>query len=368
MSTRSPSFHTRRNYAISLAVAFAIGVLAGVQLWLNATLEGYALSLSDVLMRQVPSWLTWGLLAPSILSWADRRSLRGSAWRGHLAWHLGVSLALALLHRPFHVWYVWYPFWGRGPVWDFVRDYTFFSLFTDVAIYWSLVGARTVLAQRADLRERELRSVRLSGELAQAKLSVLEQRLRPHFLHNTLHALQVLQTDGRIAEARTVVERLSELLRVVLAEDAPSEVTLREELRLAEPYLELMKVRFGDRLSIEADLRGSAADGLVPRLVLQPLLENAFLHGVEGRRQAGRVAVSGRLEGTDLVVEVVDDGPGPGGSSHRGSGLGCESVRRRLEARYGDTASFELAAAGVGSVARLRLPMRIELGHLELDQ
>lgn len=360
------SWLTPRVFAKTLAVSAVLGVLSGAQFWLNATLEGFGPDLPAVLARHVPSWWTWGLAAPFILHATERWPVRGAAWRRGLSRHVSIALLFALAHRPFHVWFAWFPFWGRGDALAFVRDFSFFSLFTDVALYWGLVAAKTVYDQRTQLHTRDLLTLRLESELSAAKLAALEQQLRPHFLFNTLQALQTLLAEERTEEARDLVAHLSDLLRSVLDEDTPSEVSLREELELAAPYLALMSVRFGARLKVSSDVSAEAADARVPRLILQPLLENAFLHGVEGRRGAGRVAIEARVEARQLVLEVHDNGPGPLASERRGGGLGLANVRGRLDAQYGPRAQCSLMPRqGGGTRARIEIPWRVELFELE---
>jgi len=365
---------TARTYGLTLAASAVLGVLAALQMWVNTNLEGYPRSLPPLVGRHVASWATWGLVAPTVFGLTRRWPLLDAAWRRALWKHTLVGLGFSLVHRPLHVWFVWYPVWGGPNVADFVRDFTFFSLFTDFAIYWGLVGGRTILDQRELLRMRDVRTAALKGQLAESRLAALEERLHPHFLFNTLAALRALQSEGRTEEATRMLDRLSELLRVVLERGAAGEVSLREELRLARPYVDLMRMRYGERLTGHFDVSPEAADGLVPRMLLQPLIENAFVHGIDARSGAGRLEIRAEVRDGELFVEVEDDGPGPRLPVE--AGLGLSNVRERLSTRHGERASLELVPASdagasgaetnaVGTIARVRLPWRVGVGELE---
>ncbi|HKE01621.1 MAG TPA: histidine kinase [Planctomycetota bacterium] len=166
----------------------------------------------------------------------------------------------------------------------------------------------------------------------QAQLAALRAQLNPHFLFNALNTVSSLMaSDARAADE--ALERLGHLLRYALADD--EEVPLASEWAFTRDYLELEKLRFGERLRTEAHLDPAAMRVLVPALFLQPIVENAVRHGVDARPDGGRVVLSASVEGERLVCRVVDDGPGAAPASE-GRGLGLRAVRRRLEAAKGE--------------------------------
>lgn len=216
------------------------------------------------------------------------------------------------------------------------------------------------LRQRA--RDVELREQRARQEALRAQLAALQARTNPHFLFNSLNtAAGLIETDPRAAE--NVLERLSGLFRYALASSQRSWVRLDEELKTATDYLEVEKVRFGDRLGIHIDVGQDARDVFVPPLVLQPLVENAVLHGVAQRPAGGSLWV-GALRAADvLVLSVEDDGPGPGASSHRGAGTAMTDLRERLELVYeGGAAMVSGPGPRGGFRVELRLPARAAPG------
>jgi LytS/YehU family sensor histidine kinase len=183
-------------------------------------------------------------------------------------------------------------------------------------------------------------AAKLDGELRAAELENLKAQLQPHFLFNTLQAISTLIHRDPPAADRMLTD-LSDLLRVSLRHTAAQEVPLRDELGFLTRYLDIMRVRFGDRLTIEVGVDPGLLDAMVPSLVLQPLAENAIRHGMEDRSDAGRVEIRARREADTLILEVLDDGPGlrSGVSPGDGDGIGLANTRDRLARLYGSAYS-----------------------------
>jgi signal transduction histidine kinase len=186
----------------------------------------------------------------------------------------------------------------------------------------------------------------------QAQLAALRAQLNPHFLFNALHSVASLMACD-VAAADAALERLGDLLRYALSDD--DEVPLASEWAFTHDYLELERLRLGDRLRTEAHADPEALAMLVPALLLQPIVENAVRHAIDPRPEGGRVAVSAGLEGDRLVLRVVDDGPGIRAGA-AGAGVGLRSVRRRLDVRHGDRAALDVRT-GAGCVVTISLPI-----------
>ena len=206
-------------------------------------------------------------------------------------------------------------------------------------------------------REESLRvAAQLRAQLAEARLDALRMQLDPHFLFNTLHAISSLvERDPR--GVRRMISRLSELLRHTIEGPSEQEITLREELDLLRRYLEIMEVRFQGRLEITTDVQERALDALVPNLILQPIVENAIKHGVSKIEGTGRIAVRGRVDGSDLVLNIENNAPLA--ESISGTGVGVRNTRARLSHLYGDEQRFELRGGDDSApltIAEIRLP------------
>ena len=185
-----------------------------------------------------------------------------------------------------------------------------------------------------------------------ARLAELQSRIRPHFLFNTLNsAIALVRAEPLKAEA--VLEDLSELFRSALADPAES-VTLSQEITLAERYLAIEKIRFGDRLHISWNLDEHAMQARLPPLLLQPLVENAIKHGVEPSATGAQVRISTERRGSVVVVKVSNTTPA--GVGERGNGLALANVRERLLLLHDVQSRFQTVYKDGVFQVRLELP------------
>lgn len=236
-----------------------------------------------------------------------------------------------------------------------------FSFLYDFVVYVVVLGAALarnyVVRYRARLdeaRRLEAEAAELHAQLADARLNALRAQLNPHFLFNTLNAISTLvEQDPR--GVRRMIARLGDLLRHTLDDGGEQEITLAREIEMLRQYLEIMEVRFQGKLEVEIDADASLDDALVPNLVLQPLVENAFRHGLALVQSTGRVAVRAVRDNGDLVLTVRDNGRGPAWEMREGVGL--TNTRARLTQLYGPRHALALTAAdGGGALVEVRLP------------
>ena len=183
-------------------------------------------------------------------------------------------------------------------------------------------------------REQELRAAQLEAELGRVRLERLEAQLQPHFLFNTLNGISSLMYRDP-AEADRMLGKLSDLLRLTFQRTPEPEVSLAAELEWLGWYLDLMQIRFGDRLTIRREIAAAALPCRVPRLVLQPLVENALKHGAAQRAGPATVIIGAEVRDGRLRLSVADDGPGlPDAAALEGGGVGLSNTRERLAALY----------------------------------
>ena len=228
----------------------------------------------------------------------------------------------------------------------------------NVIIGGLLVAGQLVLRHRRRVRRRELEAARLAAQLSESRLQALSMELRPHFLFNTLNAISGMVWADQ-AKADAMVLQLSELLRRTLEAGESPTTSLAEERHVLELYLAIQQVRFGERLTIMVDVPRALEDAEVPRFLLQPLVENAFQHGLAPKRGPVSVAVRAAREGDRLVLSVADDGVGlpPAAALVESTGVG--NMRRRLAALYGAAPSLELRPrAEGGTEVVVSLPYR----------
>lgn len=215
-------------------------------------------------------------------------------------------------------------------------------------------GAATALVGLALLRyfyilaqwQQRLRAV------SQARVEALQARIRPHFLFNSMNTVAALVRVDPAAAERTL-EDLAELFRAALGQEGMG--TLGQELALVDCYLDIEQRRLGERLRVERDLSDLPLEMPLPRLLLQPLVENAVHHGIQPRREGGSVRLSGRRTGE--AVEIVIDNPLGDGPATPGHGHGLDSVRQRIGYHFGERGALETRIEDGRFVVVVRLPV-----------
>lgn len=195
------------------------------------------------------------------------------------------------------------------------------------------------------LQDQTEQTLKATSAAHQAQLKMLRYQLNPHFLFNTLNAISTLILDGANETANKAVSRLSDFLRYTLDNDPMSRVTLGSELGALDLYLEIEKVRFGDRLIVEKTIEAKALSALVPSLILQPLIENAIKYAITPSEEGGTLRISARVQRDTLVLQLSDTGPGfgNGNGNQKSSGVGLKNTRERLQQLFGDRQAFTLA-------------------------
>jgi len=223
---------------------------------------------------------------------------------------------------------------------------------------------RNFIQKNNQERERDrlaLEKLQLETSLRQAELEALRMRMNPHFLFNALQNISVLAEHDPPA-ASEMLARLGDLLRAALQTEFQAEVALETELALTQSYLDVEKVRFGDRLSVLMNLAPGTEHALVPALVLQPLVENAILHGLQ-TVHSGTIRVASALEKGQLILTVCDNGVGlPVEFLERLKlGVGLGSTRERLRHLYPKAHQFEVRRLDKGGTEiRMTLPFRLQ--------
>ena len=215
--------------------------------------------------------------------------------------------------------------------------------------------------QRTDeLMRLQLRTARLESELARLQLTALRGQLHPHFLFNSFNAIATLVRQRKTDEAAEMLAQLSELLRTVMENIELQERTLLHELEFVRGYLEIERIRFGEKLRTVFEIEPAALECLVPNLLLQPLVENAIKHGISKRLATGSVCIAARRHGDRLQLEISNDGAeGTPDAAHATAGIGLRNTVSRLELAYASDYQFELITRPAGGAsARLDLPWK----------
>ena len=227
-----------------------------------------------------------------------------------------------------------------------------------VVLAW--VGAYMGIKYYRQLQGETERALAARSMAHQAQLKMLRYQLNPHFLFNTLNAISTLILDRDNATANRMVQGLSSFLRHSLDNDPMQRVTLRQELDALTLYLDIEKIRFAERLRIETAIEEDCWRALLPSLLLQPLVENAIKYAVAKQVAGGLLRIEAERDGEQLVLRVIDDGPGcsaiEGDQLPPGKGVGLRNTRERLHVLYGDTGGFSVRNRERGIEVTLRLP------------
>jgi two-component system LytT family sensor kinase len=219
------------------------------------------------------------------------------------------------------------------------------------AIYISLRSTAERMSRT--LREKEINEERLERLKTRAELDALQAKINPHFLFNTLNSIASLIPEDPAA-AESTVEKLSELFRYTLQRSGNSTVKLSEELEIVRSYLEIEKVRFGDRLKFDIRSDESLNDFQIPPLLIQPLVENSIKHGIASETGGGSVEVDARRDGVSCLITVTDSGKGIA-STGDDAGFGLKSIRERLNLVYGARAGLRVQEGS--STVQITVPM-----------
>jgi two-component sensor histidine kinase len=312
-------------------------------------------------------------------------------WRGWLEWYgrnLVVALTVGLLiYAAFYMVYTWFGE-ARLRAMPFTRRRWLFSMLPLVvtAFGWPLgvmlAGgdfsnmfasgndsnsvARTVLTFFLiafvfnAIFANKARAIEAERRETEARLQLLQAQIEPHFLFNTLAGVISL-IDHDPTKAKTTLQAFTDYLRSSMSNLRNRRNPLEQELEMVENYLRVAHARMEDRLTYRIDAHADARRVAVPPLLLQPLVENAVLHGLEPALAGGHVAITARVEAGMLVLHVKDDGRGlnspPRPGKRAGNGLALANIRARLESIYGGMAQLDVSAATPGTVAVLKLPL-----------
>jgi two-component system, LytTR family, sensor kinase len=324
------------------------GVVTGLQVWLSMIAHGH--SIVRMVAYYVLVWDGWLAISVIVVSIVRRVPAIPLQPRKVLV-HALAAILLAIVHMTY--WAVLTvtirPFDRMTVTWQAssLPEIFFGRLPLELILY-------TVVAGAAHAAEYYSRSAQLEVSLMQARLHALELQIQPHFLFNTLNAISALVRSDQKKEAVAMIAGLSELLRYMLDHAGQQLVSLEDESRMLQRYLEIQRMRFPDRLTFGIDIGADVRRAAVPAFILQPLAENAVRHGIGQSTEGGVVQVRAVREDQNVRIEIFNSGT----LREPGSGIGVQNTRERLRQLYGERQSFDLAAERGGVLASILLPWR----------
>jgi sensor histidine kinase YesM len=331
-----------------LLLAWSVpGVLSAVQLWL---LMFDHPDPPAAYLAQVPPWWLWAAATPALARLADRRPLLGPRGLRNLPWHVAAYLAMTVGHGLIVLVLARWVGTGLATLPFFVawRILSLKMVFVAALAYAAVTALHHVLGLRRARAELEVR-------LVHAQLDALRLQIRPHFLFNTLNTIAMQVRTGAHAAAVEMLSELGGLLRATI-DDAAPEVALERELGLVQRWLDIERVRFGDRLRVTWDIAPDCERARVPAFLLQPLVENALRHGLGSTPEGGELTIRARRTEGQIALEVIDDGRGLDGEL--APGVGLRNVRERLAHMYPGAYRLDIAPRtdGRGVRAAVAIP------------
>ncbi|HYH81513.1 MAG TPA: histidine kinase [Longimicrobium sp.] len=360
-----PGRIARRQYGLILGAfgaATTLALLIAVENYLAYQRMGRPKSLLEVIAHELPVWYVWLAVTPGIFWLARRLPVAGERrWR-NLVLHLPLSAGTVFVTLVM-ITIVKAPVLQRPPGMSYLEAllHEYGRIFAVIMpIYFVILAVAHAVDSYRENEARARREAELGTLLERAQRDLLRMQLQPHFLFNTLHAVSALM-ERDVPAARRMLTRLSDLLRMALDDDSRHEVSVEEEIEFLDRYAEIQKIRFGGRLAVTYDVAADARRLLLPRLVLQPLVENAITHGLSRLERPGSVTVEARRRNGHLVLRVLDDGVGLEGGALTREGVGIGNTRARLEQLYGAGHRFAIGNLPEGGCeVRIEIPAGTE--------
>lgn len=334
--------------------------LLTVNNYVFSAMMGQPISWRDAARFPIINYAIWSVFTPVVLFFCERiRRLhcKPGFW---VAAHSTFAVLILLLNAA-----AWIPFSSANgsfenvprASWRFVSLQFWQSVAWNLWMYWVIVGIFYGLDYYFGARDAQLRAAQLESQLAKAELEVLKSQLQPHFLFNTLNLVSSLvHTDA--ASADDMIGDLGSLLRMSLESHAAHEVSLADEMKALGLYLNIQRLRFLDTLTVQIHIAPDTLEARVPHLILQPLVENAFRHGISKRVGPGLLRIESAQRNGNLKVCISDNGPGTSGQVAN-SGIGLSNTRARLERLYGGHAALRVADTAAGFSVELEFPLRV---------
>ncbi|OJJ16675.1 hypothetical protein BKI52_32725 [marine bacterium AO1-C] len=330
-------------------------LMASVTIWLMVALVSisesvffYKLSNRPVPWERVLiwdiNWLLWLIITPFILS------VLYALLEHHQKLYLtiGKITAFAFIVAFLHIFVESTLSFWLSPLFGRIRTFeqVFLSILTykthlNLLILAALTGITIALrhwqkSQRLQLNAKQQQAALndLQRQLAESKLELLRRQLKPHFLFNTLHVISGLILKKAYDQSLEMIAKLSDLLRLTLQYNDQQLIPLKEELKLVQLYLEIHQIRFGENFQLDIATPPTYDDVLVPSFILQPIAENAVIHGIVPNMNQGCISLKVKHEAETLYIEIKDNGVGPTNDQEFKEGIGLKNCRERLDNLY----------------------------------
>jgi len=350
--------------AIFITLSTVLGFLFAVQEWVHLHAWGMRTAFSILMAAWCVQYFIWG-----VLLWLLWRVLGGRIQQAGLLWMIGWMLPLSILSSVLEE-MIWVAFFPHLPMnrpnlgyWARLSIELNGELFENVLTFWCAVGLFRGIGYYQKYREKEDAAVRLEAQLANARIEALRMQLNPHFLFNAMNSISsLMRTD--IEAADTMLEQLSSLLRITLERGDVQLIPLREEMEFIELYLAMQDRRSGGRVRQTITVQPELHDALVPAMILQPIVENAYAHGLSQLTGEGTLEIAARREMDRMTLTVQNSGIGLGKAGKTRPPrrrVGIANIKSRLQLHYGDRHSLTIKEVDPRTVlVTIKIPLEID--------
>ena len=326
-----------------LACALVLGTISAGEHYMEmANKSREQLGWSHALEFRLPFWILWGALAPVVAKIARNVPREPRYLQIGMLLLAGFALSIPEAMLEYLLYRVFAPEFYPGTYVGTLATVLPYCMPNNLLIFAALVGITYAADLHTRYRERELTASRLGAQLAQAELHALRMQLNPHFLFNAMNSISSLMRSD-VEAADTMLEQLSCLLRLSLERGESQLVSLREELDFIELYVGMQGQRYAGRVTQSVRCDPELYDALVPSMLLQPIVENAYVHGISKTDAKGILAIEGMRDGDQLRLRVMNSGVGIKPRSNGRRGVGLRNVEERLKLHYGAAATLDLA-------------------------
>lgn len=258
--------------------------------------------------------------------------------------HMGIIATIALIWNVMRM-YIFAALFPGANIWEdfggwYFASFLIFALWS--ALFYSIRAYSAFTAEQERTLNEKMRRMTAESLSRDAQLQMLRYQINPHFIFNTMNSINALVATDRSKEARKMIDQFSSFLRITLDGDKTLFVTLAEEIDTIKSYLAVEKMRFHERLKLKIDIDDDLADISLPSLILQPIVENAVRHGVEGQRKPVLIKITARSVDERLILTISNNGPALRHDDKRKEGVGLKNVRSRLDTVYQGDYIFSL--------------------------
>lgn len=335
------------------------GLLSSAQFFIAEKPVRTASAFIDLASHILIFYWAWAVLTPLVVHAANRVISRRAQWLEQALMILGLCAALLAVHGALYLSLV--RVFGVDPGTHLngagLSAYLFRHGGGDLATLGVLIAACYFVDATRRSRQREIESSAIAARLSKADLEILRWRLQPHFLFNALNTVSTLVIKGNSAEAENAIALISKYLRSVLEQEPDAIVSVREEISMVEKYVAIERLRFADFAGVEVSVSHDALAARLPGQLVQPLIENAMLHGDTSPNASEPIRLVGSLESERLRLTISNrERSGAAASVRESNGFGLRYVRERLAHFYGENASLSFTTDGGVATATLDVP------------